>query len=81
MIVDTDNLFIFITYTSANGNWVLSLNDVSLGDAFQVEVTARSFLDFSFQMLTASGSGALVPIDGLPIAGICFIRCKKELFV
>ena len=72
VIVDADNLFTFIIYTSANGNWVLSLDNVPLGNVFQVEVTARSFVDFVFQILEVGDSGSLVPTDGLPIAGIMY---------
>ena len=69
VVVDTNNVFIFLLTTRMLGDWVVSLNGVSHTEVFQVEATARSFLNFKFQILRKDERGILVPISGLPIAG------------
>ena len=69
VIVDTNNDFIFLLTTLTLGDWEVSLDGVSRGDFFHVDVTAHSFLNFKFQMLRKDVRGIFVPLGGLPIAG------------
>ncbi|XP_072050012.1 von Willebrand factor A domain-containing protein 7-like isoform X2 [Amphiura filiformis] len=66
VIVDAAQVFSFLLDTGITGSWTLKL-DVLAGQQYSVDVSTRSFVDFSFEILQER-SGVFVPVEGLPTA-------------
>ncbi|XP_072036346.1 von Willebrand factor A domain-containing protein 7-like [Amphiura filiformis] len=66
IIVDAAKVFSFSLDTAVTGSWTLEL-DVPVGQQYRVDVSTRSFIDFSYQILQER-SGVFVPVEGLPTA-------------
>ena len=68
MIVNSANVFSFLLNTDTRGDWEIKLNGIGSGQEVDVDISTRSLLDFSYQMLKDE-SGVFVPVEGLPTAG------------
>ncbi|XP_071789658.1 von Willebrand factor A domain-containing protein 7-like [Asterias amurensis] len=53
----------------SKGNWNLKLQNVNPASEYEVTVSARSLLGFTFDLLEVDQSGTAYPLEGLPVAG------------
>ncbi|XP_072047411.1 von Willebrand factor A domain-containing protein 7-like [Amphiura filiformis] len=66
IVVDADETFSFLLDTGITGSWTLKI-DVPAGQEYSVDVSTRSFIEFSYQILEQR-SGVYIPLGGLPTA-------------
>ncbi|XP_033643607.1 von Willebrand factor A domain-containing protein 7-like [Asterias rubens] len=57
------------TTEDTRGEWVVEVQNIGSLAQYRVKVSANSLVDFSFDLLELDESGALYPIDGLPVQG------------
>ena len=69
VVVDATMEFIFLLNATVSGYWTLRLTGVATADRYRVEVAARSLVDFTYLLMEEDGTGTLVPISGIPLAG------------
>ena len=57
------------TSQQTKGNWILKLQNVNPASEYKITVSAKSLLDFTFDLMEVDQSGTAYPLEGLPVAG------------
>ncbi|XP_071802034.1 von Willebrand factor A domain-containing protein 7-like isoform X1 [Asterias amurensis] len=58
------------TSQQTKGNWILKLQNVNPTSEYKITVSAKSLLDFTFDLMEVDQSGTAYPLEGLPVAGV-----------